>query len=146
MQIQTLRAIIIILMTLVMMLYFHTDRQKDHYSKSAEPAVIRILAEISTWQKQALLTHLAPEARQVVSDEKLDQLLDLYRSFGRFHSIDELEFSRTVSALSLIGERRINYSGVAKFDVGPVNVNITLIERGGFFLVYNFSLARASDG
>lgn len=144
MKTQTLRAIIIILMTVVMMLYFHTDRQKEQYSKSAEPAVVRILSEISTWQKQALLTHLAPEAQQAVGDEKLDQLLDLYRSFGRFHSIDELEFSRTVSALSLVGERRINYSGVAKYDAGLVNVNITLVERGGFFLVYNFSLARAS--
>jgi len=98
MQIQTLRIIIAILLTLVMMLYFYTNREKDYYSKSAEPAVAQILTEISGWEKQTLLVHLTPEAKQTVSDEQLDKLMNLYRSFGRFRSIQELNFSRTVSA------------------------------------------------
>jgi hypothetical protein len=145
MQIQTLRIIVAILLTLVIMLYFYTNREKDYYSKSAEPAVARILTEISGWEKQVLLTHLAPEAKQAVSDEQLDKLMNLYRGFGRFRSIKELNFSRTASAFSIVGEKRINYSGIANFDAGPVNMNITLLERGGFLLVYNFTLAKATQ-
>lgn len=145
MQIQTLRIIVAMLLTLVAMLYFYTNREKDYYSKSAEPAVAQILTEISSWEKRVLLTHLAPETKQTVDDEQLEKLLGIYRSFGRFRSIQELNFSRTVSAFSLIGEKRINYSGIADFDAGPVSLNITLIERGGFFLVYNFALVKAKQ-
>ncbi|MCB1948051.1 hypothetical protein [Nitrosomonas sp.] len=145
MQVHTLRFIIAVLLTIVVMLYFYTDREKKHYSQSAEPAVAQILAEISTWEKEPLLRHLAPEARQTITDEQLEQLLDHYRSFGRFYSIDELDFSRTASAFSLFGEKRLNYSGVADYSTGPINVNITLVERGGYYLVYNFTLSRASD-
>lgn len=145
MQTQTLRAIVALLMTLVVMLYFYTSREKDYYSKSAEPAIAQILSDISSWEKQKLLIHLAPEAKQTVTDEQLDELLKQYRSFGQFQSIQELNFSRTVSVFSLVGEKRINYSGLAKFDAGSISLNITLIERGGFFLVYNFALAKVKQ-
>ncbi|SES80305.1 hypothetical protein SAMN05216326_10432 [Nitrosomonas marina] len=144
MQTHTLRFIIAILLTVVIMLYFYTDREKKQYSQSAEPAVAQILAEISTWEKEPLLRHLAPEAKQTITDEQLDQLLDHYRSFGRFYSIDELDFSRISSVFSLFGEKRLNYSGVAEYSSGPININITLVERGGYYLVYNFTLSRAS--
>ena len=143
MQIHTLRIIVALFLTSVVMLYFYTDREKSYYTKAAEPAVAQILTEISSWEKQKLLLHLAPEAKQTINDEQLDELLKQYRGFGRFQSIQELNFSRTVSAFSLVGEKRINYSGIAKFDTGLVSLNITLIERGGFFLVYNFTLAKA---
>lgn len=145
MQVQTLRAIVALLLTLVVMLYFYTNREKDYYSKSAEPAIAQILTDISSWEKQKILIHLTPEAKHTITDEQLDELLKLYRSFGRFQSIQELNFSRTVSAFSLVGEKRINYSGLAKFDAGSISLNITLIERGGFFLVYNFALAKAKQ-
>ncbi len=145
MQVKTLRAIVALLLTLVVMLYFYTNREKDYYSKSAEPAITQILSDISSWKKQKLLIHLAPETKQTITDEQLDELLTHYRSFGRFQSIEELNFSRTVSAFSLFGEKRINYSGLAKFDAGSISLNITLIERGGFFLVYNFALAKAKQ-
>ena len=145
MRVQTLRIIMAILLTLAIMLYFYTNREKDYYSKSAEPAVAQILAEISSWEKQALMIHLAPEAKQAVNDEQLDKLMNFYRGFGRFRSIQELNFSRTVSAFSLVGEKRINYSGTANFDTGLVNLNITLVERGGFFLVYNFTLTKSTE-
>ena len=145
MQAQTLRIIIGILLTSVIMLYFYTNREKDYYSKSAEPAIVQILTEISSWEKQALLTHLTPEAKQAVNDEQLDRLINFYRDFGRFRSIQELNFSRTVSAFSLLGEKRINYSGIANFDSSPVNLNITLVERDGFFLIYNFALSKVAE-
>ena len=145
MQAQTLRVIMVIFLTSVIMLYFYTNREKDYYSKSAEPAVPQILSEISSWDKQPLLIHFTPQAQQAVNDEQLEKLINFYRSFGRFRSIQELNFSRTVSTFSLLGEKRINYSGIANFDSSPVNLNITLVERGGFFLIYNFALSKVAE-
>lgn len=142
MQVQTLRIVVALLLTLVVMMYFHTTKEKEFYSKSAEPAVAQILTQISDWKKQSLMLQLAHEAKEQVSDEQLESLLELYRAFGRYRSIEELEFSRTVSAFSLIGEKHINYSGTANFDAGLVSLNITLVERGGFFQIYNFALAK----
>ena len=145
MQTQTLRIITAALVIVFIMLYMHTNSEQRFYSKTAEPAVAQILAEISTWQEEPLIRHLAPEARETITDEQLKQLLDRYREFGWFYSINELNFSRTASVFSLFGDKRINYSGVADYSTGPVSLNITLIERGGYFLVYNFSLARSED-
>ena len=145
MQINTLRIIVALLLTGVVMLYFYTDREQKNYRDSAEPAVKQILAEISTWEKEPLLRHLTPEAKQTITDEQLNQLLDRYRGFGTLRSVDELDFSRTASALSLFGEKRMNYSGIAHYSTGPVNINMTLVERGGYFLVYNFALSKASE-
>lgn len=144
MHIKTLRFIVFLLMTSLVMLFFYTTQEKNHYQRSAEAAIHQILSDISSWERPALSRHLAPEALETVSDAQLDELLNLYQNLGRFRSIDELEFSRTVSAFSLFGEKRINYSGTVNFDAGLVYVNITLIERQGFFLVYNFSLNKAA--
>ena len=145
MRIQTLRMIVAVLMTAVVMLYIYTDREKDYYKKSAEPAVTQILTEISNWKKETLLKHLAPEAKQIISEEQLEKLLQQYQKLGRFRSVKEINFSRTASAFSLMGEKRINYSGIANFDKAAANLNITLIERGGFFLMYNFTLAQVIE-
>jgi hypothetical protein len=145
MQIQTLRLIVFSMLTLVVMLFFYTSQQKTYYQKTALPAVGQILTEISSWEKQALYRHLAPETQQTVNDVQLEELLHQYRPFGRFRSIDELDFSRTISAFSLFGEERVNYSGTVNFEAGLVNINITLVARRGFFLIYNFALTKAAD-
>ena len=88
------------------------------------------------------MIHLAPEAKQNILDEQLDKLMEQYKKLGRFRSIQEINFSRTASAFSLIGGKRINYSGIANFDNAAANLNMTLVERGGFFLVYNFTLTQ----
>ncbi len=140
-----LRFIVFLFLTSFVMLFFYTTQEKNHYQRSSEQAIHQILSEISSWQKTDLFRHLAPETKQTVGDAQLEELLNHYRGFGRFNSIDELGFSRMASAFSLFGEKRINYSGAAYFDVGLVNLNITLVERDGFFLVYNFSLTRAGN-
>jgi hypothetical protein len=145
MQIQTLRLIVFSMLTLVVMLFFYTSQQKTYYQKTALPAVGQILTEISSWEKQALYRHLAPETQQTVNDVQLEELLQQYRPFGRFRSIEELDFSRTISAFSLFGEERVNYSGTVNFEAGLVNINITLVARRGFFLIYNFALTKAAD-
>lgn len=144
MHVQTLRIIVAAFLTLAIMLFFYTGREKDYYSRSAEPAITQILKEISSWDKSLLLLHLAPETKQVITDEQLENILTDYRQFGRFKSLQELNFSRMASAFSLIGEKHINYSGKAEFERGEINLNITLVERGGFFLIYNFALSKTT--
>lgn len=144
MQTQTLRIVVALLVTVVIMLFFYTNREKDMYSKSAEPAVAQIMTEISGWEKNVLLRHLAPEAKQTFTDEQLKDWLNLYREFGRFRSIKEINFSRVASAFGLFGDKKINYFGVAHFSTGEINFNITLIERGGYFLVYNLALTKVT--
>ena len=144
MQTQTLRIVVALLVTVVIMLFFYTNREKDMYSKSAEPAVAQIMTEISGWEKNVLLRHLAPEAKQTFTDEQLNDWLNLYREFGRFRSIKEINFSRVASAFGLFGDKKINYFGVAHFSTGEFNFNITLIERGGYFLVYNLALTKVT--
>ncbi len=133
------------MLTLVVMLYFYTSQQKTYYQKTAFPAVGQILTEISSWEKQALFRHLAPETQQTVSEAQLEELLNQYRPLGRFRSIEDLDFSRTMSAFSIFGEERVNYSGTVNFDAGLVSINITLVARGGFFLIYNFALTKVVD-
>ncbi|MBL8497203.1 hypothetical protein ABF87_03685 [Nitrosomonas sp. JL21] len=143
MQVQTLRIIVAAFLTFAIMLFFYTGRERDHYSRSAEPAITQILKEISSWDRSVVLLHLAPETKQVINDEQLENILTQYRQFGRFKTIQELNFSRMASAFSLLGEKHINYSGTADFDAGLISLNITLVERGGFFLVYNFALSKS---
>lgn len=145
MQNQWLRIIVFILLTGIVAIYFYTGRQEDHYSTSAPKAINQILTEISSWEKPVLLRHLADETKQTINDDQLDQLFKMYKSFGRFRSINELSFSRAASAFSLIGEKRINYAGTAHFDTGLVNINMTLVERGGYFKIYNFALTKVSE-
>ena len=145
MQVQTLRLIVFSILTLVVMLFFYTSQEKTYYQRNALPAVEQILTEISSWEKPALFRHLTPEAQQTVNDAQLEELLSQYRSFGRFISINDLDFSRTISAFSLFGEKRVNYSGTVNFENGLVNINITLVARGGYYLIDNFALSKAAD-
>ncbi|MCB1984294.1 MAG: hypothetical protein H6936_16365 [Burkholderiales bacterium] len=145
MQIQTLRLITALFVIIFIMLYVHTNSEQRFYSKTAEPAVTQIFKDISDWQKASLLRHLAPEAKETITDEQLNQLLDRYREFGWFYGVNEINFSRTASVFSLFGDKHINYSGTADYSTGAVRFNITLVKRGKYFLVYNFSLARVAD-
>lgn len=143
----SLRIVCVCLLILVAALYLYTDKQRTHYATQAKPAAKQILTEIADWQKPVLLQHLSPQARATLSDEQLDRLLDHYREFGPLQSIGELHFSRLVSIFSLLGDKRINYTGTAQFNTGAAQVNITLIESSAFehtpvYKVYNLTIQR----
>ncbi len=144
MQTSTLRGISIVLLIIFGTLYFYTGQQKEYYEKTALPAISGILKEISQWEKNGLLAYLAPEAKQTITEDNLARLLNHYRQFGAFKSVGELQFSRLASALSLFGQRRVSYSGIAQFENGPVNLTITLNQTGNGFLIYNLSLTEAT--
>lgn len=138
---EQLRSVSLVLLVIFAALYFYTWRQQQFYDQSAMPAIEQMLKEISQWQKQPLLDHLSDEARHTLSDEQLDTLLQHYRKFGELKAVNELQFSKLASALSLFGGTRINYQGTASFTSGPADINITVVPYGNSYQIYNLALS-----
>lgn len=126
-------------------LYFYTDSQKKYYDNSAKLITADMLMEISSWQPEPLLKHLSGEAKKTLNEEQLAKLLRHYQqTFGQLKTVDELQFSRMASALSLVGSKRINYQTTATFNKGRAQINITLIPVNDGFKIYNFTISPLS--
>ncbi len=124
-------------------LYFYTNNQKDYYDAQAKPAAQQMIIAISGWQKSALTNHLSEQALQTLNDQQLDKLLTHYRQFGQLQSLQELQFSRLASALSLFGQRHINYQADAVFSSGSAHINLTLIPHDSGYKIYNFTISKS---
>jgi hypothetical protein len=135
-----LRITTLLLLTVCIGLYFYTSSQQDYYDQYAKPVAATILNDISSWQQSALENHLSAEARQTLNDQQLGQLVDHYRQFGELQSLQELQFSRLASALSLFGKPRINYQTNARFSSGEAHINLTLIPAANSYKIYNLTI------
>jgi hypothetical protein len=135
-----LRTATLLLLTLSIGLYFYTDSQQDYYDQHAKPVAATILNDISSWQQSALENHLSNDARQTLNDQQLVQLLNHYRQFGELQSLQELQFSRLASALSLFGKPRINYQANARFSSGEAHINLTMIATADSYKIYNLTI------
>lgn len=124
-------------------LYYYASEQDDKHSQQARFYLEETLADISSWQPDALQHHLTPEARAAVSNEQLYQVVDQYRELGRFKSMDTPQFSTLTAALSVFGsEQRLSYSFPARFEGGEALVTATLTVTGGSYSLYNFSIRK----
>ncbi len=135
-----LRTITLFLLVICIALYFYADNQQDAYDAQVRPVAEQLLFDISDWQQEHLLNHLSPQAKETLTDEQLNKLLAHYRQFGTLESIDDLEFSKLASVLSLLGDTRINYRSDASFSEGRAHINLTLVPAGNSFQIYNFSI------
>lgn len=122
-------------------LYHYTGKQAELYQKNLSPTLLFLLEDISQWQRPALRQHLSIEASTVITDQQLDTLIAQYRPLGKLQSADQLEFSRLMSALSLVGPERVNYAGEVSFANGKADLNITLIKQSNQWYVYNLNLS-----
>ncbi len=138
----SLRIVTLFLLAACVSLYIYTNRQQDFYDQHSKPAIFEILKEVSTWKTEALQKHLSSEAQKTLTEQQLEQLLEHYRQFGQLVSIDELTFSRLASALSLIGQNRINYQGEATFSQTKAHINITLTANDDGYKIYNLTITR----
>ena len=126
-------------------LYYSATEQDDKHSATARLYLEDTLSDISRWQPDVLRQHLAPAAREVVSNEQLYRVVEEYQSLGRFKSMDKPQFSNLTAALSVFGEdQRLSYSFPARFEGGEALVTTTLLVSNGQFSVYNFSLRRST--
>ena len=122
-------------------LYIKTGNDEKYYAETAVPWLERTMADIATWQAQALRSKLSPEASAVISDEQINALMNRFRRLGDFNDFSDLRFNRLTRALSLIGQTRISYDGVAVFSHGEAPFTVTLNSQpDGQFSMYNFNL------
>lgn len=120
--------------------YIYTDKQETRYKHSIKPLIKSMMDDISHWQAATLFQYLAPEAKAITNQETLDNMITHYKPLGELKQINSIHFSKLSSALSLLGPKRINYSGSATFESGQAEFSITLINSNQQWLIYNFTL------
>lgn len=135
-----LRILIAAVLFAIAGLYLHTSRQEDFYQQKALLAIDNILIEISDWQQNSMEKHLSAQTKASISQQQMNTLLESYRHLGKYHKTRYLEFSKLMSALSLVGGKRISYQGVVEFDSGPTDITITLLEDNNRFFIYNLNI------
>lgn len=121
---------------------WYTEQQKSYYETQAVPVIDEMLLDISDWRRDSIRRHLSNGANQVIGDRQLDILIEDYQSLGRFRATGDLEFSRLVSALSILGDSRASYSGTARFENANAHFTMTLLWQDGRFAIYNFNISR----
>lgn len=141
-----LRFTVLALVIMFIGLFYYSSQQEKLYAAVAEPAIEKMLRDISSWQPQAMRSHLSAAAGKTLNDQQLAQLLNQYRPLGKLVTVDALNFSRLMSVFSLLGESRISYSGIASFENGPAEFTLTLQESSGVFSIYNLTIQPAQGG
>lgn len=138
---QPLRLFIIFCLLIFAALYYYAYQQDQRHSGNAAVYIEKVLRDVSSWQSQALWSHLAPVARDKVSQQQLDSVLAQYRRLGRFVDMDTPRFSKLTAALSVFGSgQQLSYSFPARFENGRALVTATLEVGDGSFRLYNFSI------
>ncbi len=136
-----LRLFIIFCLIIFAGLYYYAYQQDKRHSANASVYMEKVMADISVWQREALWSHLAPEARERVSQEQLETVLKQYRRLGRFVDMDAPRYSMLTAALSVFGSgTQLSYSFPARFEQGSALVTATLDVGDGSFRLYNFSI------
>lgn len=138
---QPLRLFIVFCLLIFGALYYYAYQQDKRHSSHATMYLERVMEDVSGWQPQALWSHLAPAARERVSREQLETVLNQYRRLGRFVDMDTPRFSTLTAALSVFGSgQQLSYSFPARFEQGSALVTATLEVGDGTFRLYNFSI------
>jgi len=135
-----LRAICFVFLLIAGALYFYTGKQADHHNATAPSQIAYMLADIDSWEEADLRKHLSQEAKDVITSEQLANVLAFFRPLGRFQKIEELQFSKLASALSLFGKKYISYSGFAVFRGGRAEMTITLVQENNRLKISNINM------
>ena len=137
-----LHLIIILILAVVAGLYFYAGRQQERFDADATAYLRNALVDIGSWQPRAIRAQLAGEASAAVSDEQLDALVQRYRALGPFKSLEDPQFARLSSALSVFHrDPLLSYSALAHFQNGSAQITATLVLHDGQFKLYNFNLS-----
>ncbi|GAB3368912.1 hypothetical protein NCG89_08040 [Spongiibacter taiwanensis] len=127
-------------------LYYYSGEVEEHYQANASRYLELALNDISTWQAPALEALLARAARQQVSQEQLQSLMDHYSHLGRFESMEPPKLTRLSAALSIFSEQpRLTYGSNVTFSNGHAVMTATLTLEDQHFKIYNFNLGTASQ-
>jgi hypothetical protein len=131
---------VLVILLVVGALYWYSAQQQQRYDSEAGAYLRTAVADISTWQSDALQHQLAPEALAVIDKSQLDALMVHYQTLGVLVSLEQLQFGRLAAALSLFSSSTLlSYSGQARFQNGTAHLTATLVVRDGQFRLYNIN-------
>lgn len=135
-----LHIFMLIMLLIVGGLYWYAGQQQQRYDVAASAYLRSAIADISSWQADALQRQLAEEAWAAIDNAQRDALIMRYQPLGALLSIEELQFGRLAAALSLFSNRTLlSYSGLAHFQNGSAHLTATLVLRDGRFQLYNIN-------
>ena len=70
------------------------------------------------WQREALQRQLAPMTLAASMMRSWTQSIERYRALGEFKRVDDLQFARLTTMLSLLAETLLSYHGNVQFQHG----------------------------
>lgn len=127
-------------------LYYYSGKVEQHYQANASRYLALALDDISTWQAPAMEALLASAAKQQVSQEQLQALMDHYSHLGRYVRMEEPTLTRLSAALSVFSDHpRLSYSSTVTFSGGNALMTATLTLEDQHFKIYNFNLGTANN-
>lgn len=125
--------------------FFHSYQQEISVKTTAIPFLNSAMQNIANWHADTLQQHLSTEAQSNISQTQIEQFITQHQPLGKLQSLDNIEFSRLTSVLSVFSsEGKIGYSARAYFDNGSAIVTVTLIQRRGSYTLYNFNLGNVT--
>ncbi len=98
-----------------------------------------VRAIVSTWSKPELLKRASPQLRKVIQANQLDQLFGKLSQLGAFQNYEGSKGDANVSLTTQAGEViTATYVATARFEKGPAEVRIRLIQNDGHWQILNF--------
>jgi hypothetical protein len=109
------------------------DASSKAYVDESVPAII------STWSKGELLKRSAPQLRKVVNEDQLNQLFAKLSQLGKLQTYEGSKGDSNISLTTQAGRViTASYVANAKFDKGPAQVTIRLIQSYGQWQILYF--------
>lgn len=109
------------------------DKESKTYADAAIPAVV------SGWSEQELLARASPEFKQVVTQEKLDQMFRWFTSLGQLQKCDPAQGQAGITVTPQTGKVISGqYTAKAKFEKGDATIKLVLIKHGDQWQIASF--------
>jgi hypothetical protein len=135
-----LHLVTIVILIAVGGLYWYAHSQQERYDEAASAWLRGAMADIASWQGEALQRQLAPEALAAIDQAHIEALVARYRVLGGFVAMSDVQFGTLTAALSAFsGDTLLSYSGQVKFQNGSAHFTATLVHRDDRFRFYNLN-------
>ncbi|WP_043356465.1 hypothetical protein [Cupriavidus basilensis] len=109
--------------------------------ESQEFANESILAVVSGWDADKLISRASPEFMSATNGRDLGKLFGWFRMLGKLKEYKGCKGHATISVTSQQGKViTAAYTGRGDFERGPAEINITLIKRGDRWQILGFRI------
>ena len=109
------------------------DKESRAYADAAIPAVA------SGWSQRELLARASPELKQVVMQQKIDQMFAWFTSLGRLQKCEPAQGQAGITVTPQTGKVISGqYTAKAKFEKGDATITLGLIKHGDQWQILSF--------